>query len=220
MVEGENNPDRVLEFLKSHMGLPFTYSMNISVIKLLSQLNSFKIFTAEHKGILIGCIYALDYIYECGYIGGLLMHKDFRKMGAGSMFLRKALDSLKSKYVYLFVEEKNVAAIRLFEKNGFRKLYKRLYCIVPPLTGKPPSKNIERDGDVDWDVLSGTKSFMEKGGVINFGYYPVRLTEKVFNELRKRRKVLKHGDAIVIIEDRVQLRWIQVYLWRKHCEVP
>ncbi|MBO3768892.1 MAG: GNAT family N-acetyltransferase [Candidatus Brockarchaeota archaeon] len=173
--------------------------MNIPLVKMLSQLESFKIFLAEVNDEIVGCIHALDYVYDCGYIGGLLVHKDFRRMGIGGKLLKTALSSLRAKYVYLFVEEKNTVAINLFEKTGFKKIYRRLlYTVSVPLNN---GFKLQITSEVEWEGLKNAIGFLERKGIVNFGYYPIKMTRNVFEDLKAKGKVLRCGGVIAIIEN-------------------
>ncbi|MCX8182863.1 MAG: GNAT family N-acetyltransferase [Crenarchaeota archaeon] len=198
-VKESREPEKIARLFDQHRGIPFTYLTNIPLVKMLSQLESFKIFVAEVDGEIVGCIHSLNYIYDCGYIGGLLVHKDFRKKGIGSRLLDAALNSLDARFVYLFVEEKNTAAVRLVEKRGFKRIYKRCrYIISTPLDRVSGSLRIT--SDTDWTTLKGCIGFKERNGVVNFGHYPVKMTEKAFEELKACNKILRWGSVIAVIE--------------------
>jgi GNAT superfamily N-acetyltransferase len=200
VIKESRDVDKIVKLFKQHEGIPFTYLMNIPIVKMLSQLESFKIFVAETSDEVIGCIYSLDYIYDSGYVGGLLVHKDFRGRGIGSRLLKTALSSLSSKHVYLFVMENNALAVSLFEKVGFRKIYKRLYyTISQPLNNFYETQKVTYD--VKWYDLKNAIGFLERNGVINFGYYPVKMMEEVFEDLKTKGKVLRYGSVIAVMEE-------------------
>jgi GNAT superfamily N-acetyltransferase len=200
VIKESRDVDKIVKLFKQHEGIPFTYLMNIPIVKMLSQLESFKIFVAETSDEVIGCIYSLDYIYDSGYVGGLLVHKDFRGRGIGSRLLKTALSSLSSKHVYLFVMENNALAVSLFEKVGFRKIYKRLYyTISQPLNNFYETQKVTYD--VKWYDLKNAIGFPERNGVINFGYYPVKMMEEVFEDLKTKGKVLRYGSVIAVMEE-------------------
>ncbi|MEM3660695.1 MAG: GNAT family N-acetyltransferase [Thermoproteota archaeon] len=199
-VKESQDLEKVARLFEQHRDTPFTYLTNIPLVKMLSQLESFKIFVAEVNGETVGCIHSLSYIYDCGYIGGLLVHKDFRGKGVGRRLLNAALNSLNTGHVYLFVEEKNTIAVRLVEKTGFKNIYKgRRYIITTPINEAfPRSPTITTD--VDWLSLKESIGFNERNGVVNIGYYPVKVTEKTFEDLRVDNKILRCGNVIAIIE--------------------
>jgi len=199
-VKESRDIDKVVRLFEQHKDSPFTYLTNIPLVKMLSQLESFKIFVAEADGETAGCIHSLSYIYDCGYIGGLLVHKDFRGKGIGSRLLNAALNSLNTRYVYLFVEEKNTTAVRLVEKTGFKRIYRgRRYIVSTPLDEASGSLRIT--SDADWTSLKKSIGFKERNGVVNFGYYPVKITEKTFEDLRTSNKILRCGSIIAVIEN-------------------
>lgn len=201
IIRKSRDVDKVIKLFEQHKDVPFTYLMNIPLVKMLSQLESFKIFLAEVNDEPVGCIHALDYVYDCGYIGGLLIHKDFRRMGIGSKLLKTALSSLHAKYVYLFVEEKNNVAINLFEKNGFKKIYRRLLYTVSVPLDKDFEKELHITSGVEWKDLKNAIGFLERKGIVNFGYYPIKMTRSVFEDLKAKGKVLRCGGVIAIVEN-------------------
>lgn len=201
VVRESRDVDRVIKLYEQHKDVPFTYLMNIPLVKMLSRLDSFKIFVAESNDEIVGCIHALDYVYDCGYIGGLLIHKDFRRMGIGSKLLKTAMNSLNTKYVYLFVEEKNIIAINLFEKMGFKKIYRRLLYTVSLPLNKGFEKKLHVTSEVEWEGLKNAIGFLERKGIVNFGYYPIKITRNVFEDLKAKGKVLRCGGVIAIVEN-------------------
>ncbi|MGQ9479698.1 MAG: GNAT family N-acetyltransferase [Thermoproteota archaeon] len=201
IVKESRDLGKVTKLFEQHKDTPFTYLTNIPLVEMLSQLESFKIFVAEANGETVGCIHSLNYIYDCGYSGGLLIHKDFRKMGIGSKLLKIALSSLSTKHVYLFAEEKNTVAIRFFKKTGFRKIYRRLFYVVSTPLDKTFRGGSHITGDAEWADLKEAVGFRERKGVINFGYYPIKITRSVFEDLKVSEKVLRCGNVIAIVEN-------------------
>jgi GNAT superfamily N-acetyltransferase len=198
-VKESRDIDKVVRLFEQHKDSPFTYLTNIPLVKILSQLESFKIFVAEADGETVGCIYSLSYIYDCGYIGGLLVHKDFRSKGVGGRLLGAALNSLNTRHVYLLVEEKNIAALRLVEKTGFKSIYKGCrYIVSTPLNRASLSQGIT--SGCEWLHLKESIGFKERNGVVNIGHYPVKIMEKTFEELRANNKILRCGSVIGVIE--------------------
>jgi len=201
IVKESRDLDKVTRLFEQHRDIPFTYLTNIPLVEMLSRLESFKIFVAETNGETVGCIHSLNYIYDCGYIGGLLIHRNFRRMGVGSKLLKAALSSLNTKHVYLFAEEKNTTAIRFFKKTGFRKIYRRLFYVVSTQLDETFKRSSRITGDVEWVDLKEAVGFRERKRVINFGYYPVKITRSVFEDLKKNSKVLRCGSVIAIVEN-------------------
>ncbi|MEM3747890.1 MAG: hypothetical protein QXN67_10625, partial [Thermoproteota archaeon] len=79
-------------------------------------------------------------------------------------------------------------------------IYKgRRYIITTPINEAfPRSPTITTD--VDWLSLKESIGFNERNGVVNIGYYPVKVTEKTFEDLRVDNKILRCGNVIAIIE--------------------
>ena len=96
--------------------------------------------------------------------------------------------------------EDNALAVSLFEKVGFRKIYRRLYyTISQPFNDVSGARKVTYD--VEWHDLKNAIGFSERNGVINFGYYPVKITEEAFEDLKTKGKVLRYGSTIAIIEE-------------------
>lgn len=203
VIRESRDVDKVIKLYEQHKDIPFTYLMNIPLVKMLSRLDSFKIFVAETDEI-VGCIHALNYVYDCGYIGGLLVHKDFRRMGIGSKLLNTALRTLNARHVYLFVEEKNTVAISLFKKMGFRKIYRRLFYTVSSQLNDS-ERDLQITSDVEWNDLKGAIGFLERNGIVNFGYYPIKMTRSVFEDLKANGKIFRCGSVIAVVENLYRL---------------
>ena len=69
VIKESRDVDKIVKLFEQHEGIPFTYLMNIPIVKTLSQLESFKIFVAEINDEVIGCIYSLNYIYDPVILG-------------------------------------------------------------------------------------------------------------------------------------------------------
>jgi len=168
---------------------------------MFSRLKHFNAFVAEADGRVVGCIYAMRYMYDCGWIGGLLVHKTFRGRGIGGRLLERALRFLGRGYAYLFVEPENVAARALFEKMGFNALYRRLNYVVHAPFDKSKGKHSSVDYGFEWDDLVAALGFEERGSIVNVGYYPIKVTRHIFEDLKNKRKILKCGSALAILEN-------------------
>lgn len=65
------------------------------------------------------------HIFEEAHITTLSVHPDFRKQGVAQKLIFAIVDDCykaKIKYIMLEVRESNVAAISLYEKNGFKSI--------------------------------------------------------------------------------------------------
>ena len=65
------------------------------------------------------------HIFEEAHITTLSVHPDFRKQGVAQKLIFAIVDDCykaKIKYITLEVRESNVAAISLYEKNGFKSI--------------------------------------------------------------------------------------------------
>lgn len=68
--------------------------------------------------------------YDQMEITNIVVRKDYRNQGIGNLLLKELINLSKDKNViYLEVNSKNINAIKLYEKNGFKKcgLRKRYY---------------------------------------------------------------------------------------------
>jgi len=66
------------------------------------------------------------YNFKWGQIISLAVDPDYHNRGIGSLLISEGLDLLKRKdvkYVEVNTDQNNVAAIRAYEKNGFRVIY-------------------------------------------------------------------------------------------------
>jgi len=196
-----SNLDSIIGLFNEHRDYPFTYLADIHLFKMFSRLKPFRAFTAEVDEQVVGCVYAMRYMYDCGWIGGLLVHKSLRKMGIGRRLLERALRFLGHGYAYLFVEPKNVAAKGLVENGGFNAVYRRLNYVVHVPLDESMCKCNNIDYDVEWDDLTKALGFKERGGVVNMGYYPIKVTNHIFQDLKNERKILKCGSVLAIVEN-------------------
>lgn len=200
VIEKCSSLDSIIDLFNEHQDYPFTHLADIHLFNMLNHLKTFKAFTAKVDDKVVGCIYAMRYMYNCGWIGGLLVHKNFRKIGIGGRLLKKALRFLKCRYVYLFVEPENVVAKRLYENAGFNAVYRRLnYVVHVPLEGLNGDQDISYD--VTWNDLTAAIGFRERNGIVNIGYYPVKIKKKVYDDWKTEGKVLRCGSLLAIIEN-------------------
>ena len=65
------------------------------------------------------------HIFEEAHVTTLSVHPDYRKMGVAQRIIFAIIDDCyknKIKYITLEVRESNIAAISLYEKNGFKSI--------------------------------------------------------------------------------------------------
>jgi GNAT superfamily N-acetyltransferase len=193
--------DSITGLFQEHRDAPFTYLSDIHLFRLFSRLKSFRAFVAEVNGRVVGCVYALRHIYGYGWIGGLFVHKSFRRMGIGRRLLERALQFLRQEYAYLFVMPENVAARKLIESVGFNAVYRRLNYAVDAPIEEFRDKREEISYDVEWDDFTTALGFKERSGVVNIGYYPIKVTKSIFEDLKKERKILRCGNVFAMTEN-------------------
>ena len=85
------------------------------------------ILIAEEGGELLGYVWA-RFVLDEGDIGNVAVAPGFRRRGAGAALLKALLEEAarrQAAVVQLEVRESNLAARRLYEKNGFETVGKR-----------------------------------------------------------------------------------------------
>lgn len=85
------------------------------------------ILAAEEGGGLLGYVWA-RFVLDEGDIGNIAVAPGFRRRGAGAALLKALLEEAarrQAAVVQLEVRESNLAARRLYEKNGFETVGKR-----------------------------------------------------------------------------------------------
>jgi len=192
---------RILELFDNHCDERFAYLADTQLFKVFSGLESAEIFEAKVNGATVGCVYAMRYMHRCGWLGGLLVHRKFRRKGIGRKLLEKALGWFDVTRVYAFVEPENIAARKLFESMGFNVLYRRLNFKIQASSAGMLNEDKGVDYEFRWSKLARTMGFEERGGVVNLGYYPLKLTEDLFDDLRSKGRVLRSGNAVAIVEN-------------------
>ena len=191
----------IFELYNNHRNEAFIYLADLQLYKLFFRLKFCKIFLARINNMTIGCIYAMKYLWNCGWLGGLLIHRDYRRKGIGRELINKALNFLKTSYVYLFVEVENAIARKFFESLGFKVLFRRLNYSIQTTLGIKKIENINSTYDVSWEELLDTLNFKERAGIVKFGYYPIKLNKEIFKCLKRKGNIIKCGDIIAITGD-------------------
>ena len=85
------------------------------------------ILAAEEGGGLLGYVWA-RFVLDEGDIGNIAVAPGFRRRGAGAALLKALLEEAERRQaavMQLEVRESNLAARRLYEKNGFETVGKR-----------------------------------------------------------------------------------------------
>lgn len=195
------NLDAIIELFNDHRGEPFTYLADTQLFKLFRGLRFCRIFKADINDMTVGSIYAMRYMYKQGWIGGLLVDKRFRRRGIGRKLLEKALEWLGAPYTYAFVEPENIAARKLFEGTGFNAAYRRVDYNVDSTLFNFQGEDKGISHDARREELTEASGFNERRGVVNLGYYPIKLTRNIFEDLKHKQKVLTLGNVIAIIEN-------------------
>lgn len=89
--------------------------------------NNYLNLIAYKENIPCGYI-SINYVLDEASLLKIVVKKDFRKCGIGSLLIEKMIDILKEKLIksiYLEVRSNNISAKNLYEKNSFEKIYER-----------------------------------------------------------------------------------------------
>ena len=194
-----SDPRSVIALFESHQDDPFTHQANTELLKTFSQLEFCRIVEAKANGITVGCVYTMKYTNHCGWLGGVLVHREFRRKGIGTMLLNEASRCFDLPYSYAFVAPKNIAARKLFEKVSFKAVYRRLNYGIQASTTESHRTNESAGNELQWDKLTEAVGFKERGGIINLGFYPVKLTRGFFEDLKRKGRVVRFGDVIEVV---------------------
>lgn len=115
--------------LKDILLTDFDDFWNYSILKSeIENPRSHYIVAKQNKKIL-GFAGIID-TYDQMEITNIVVRKDYRSQGIGNLLLKELINLSKDKNViYLEVNSKNINAIKLYEKNGFKKcgLRKKYY---------------------------------------------------------------------------------------------
>jgi len=189
--------NHIKKLFNEHKNERFTYIQDIHLYEISHHAKFSNPLLIKIRNNIVGSLYATKYLFNSGYIGGVLVHRKYRRKGIGTLLLKKALEWLKTPHTFLFVEPENIAAQKLFKKCGFKILYKRVICQGVCKTGKT-HQDIKTY--VNLNELSETIGFNKRQGVIHLGYYPVKLSEKALKTLQSKNKVLNYKSATLIYE--------------------
>lgn len=100
---------------------------NYSILKSeLESPNSYYLVARDNSNI-VGFA-GIKLVIPDGDIMNIVVKKDFRKKGLGSLLLKNLIDLAKSlgvKTIFLEVDDKNFPAISLYNKFGFKNISKR-----------------------------------------------------------------------------------------------
>lgn len=195
--------DDITKLFHTHRDEPFVYLADVKLFELFGSLDFCRSFLARVGDGVAGCVYAMRHVFDCGWIGGLLVHQQSRGRGIGHKLLQEALDFLQGRHIYLFVVPENRHARKFFEHVGFKSVYRRADYIPSSTSLGEADERVEGDAshEVSWNELASTTGFAERQGVIQLGYYPVKMTSNVFEELKSEGKIHRCGDVIAATED-------------------
>jgi len=100
-----------------------SFSTPYSTFYMRSLLNNADIYyVAEYEGKIVGYIIARKENNKLGHIISIAVHPDYRRIGLGTVLMKKAEDSLRNLgcyRVYLEVRVSNKPAIQLYKKLGY-----------------------------------------------------------------------------------------------------
>lgn len=120
-----------LESIKDILCSDFDDFWNYNILKSDFENSSTKYIVAKIKNEIVGFAGILDTVdqYE---ITNIVVKKDKRNKGIGNLLLNSIISFAKCSNkdkIYLEVNEKNLTAISIYEKNGFKKcgLRKKYY---------------------------------------------------------------------------------------------
>lgn len=113
-----------LEAIKNILNSDFDDFWNYNILKdELNNKNS-RYLVAKLNNEVIGFA-GIKIIIDEADIMNIVVKKDFRNKGIGSLLLEKLMDlskSLNLNYISLEVNEKNISAIRLYKKFNFKEI--------------------------------------------------------------------------------------------------
>lgn len=102
---------------------------NYNILKSEIENPRSRYIVAKQNKEILGFAGIID-TYDQMEITNIVVRKDYRNQGIGNLLLKELINLSKDKNViYLEVNSKNINAIKLYEKNGFKKcgLRKKYY---------------------------------------------------------------------------------------------
>ncbi len=189
--------NRVKRMFIEHKNEKFVYLQNIYLYDIFYHARFSSPLIIKIGNNIVGSLYAAKYLFNSGYVGGVLVHRRHRRKGVGIQLLKHALEWLKTPHTFLFVEPENIAAQKLFKKCGFKILYRRAIR-----QGTYESSKVHEGVRVGVDLseLSKTIGFNKRQGAVHLGYYPIKITEEVLKTLEDQNKILSYKSITIIYE--------------------
>lgn len=113
-----------LESIKNILNSDFDDFWNYNILKEELNNKNSRYLVAKLNNEVIGFA-GIKIIIDEADIMNIVVKKDFRNKGIGSLLLEKLMDlskSLNLNYISLEVNEKNISAIRLYKKFNFKEI--------------------------------------------------------------------------------------------------
>lgn len=118
-----------LNKIKDILLTDFDNFWNYNILKSELENSTSHYIVAKRNDEILGFAGIID-TYDQMEITNIVVRKDYRSQGIGNLLLKELINLSKDKNViYLEVNSKNINAIKLYEKNGFKKcgLRKKYY---------------------------------------------------------------------------------------------
>lgn len=118
-----------LNNIKNILLTDFDDFWNYNILKSELENSTSHYIVAKRNDEILGFAGIID-TYDQMEITNIVVRKDYRNQGIGNLLLKELINLSKDKNViYLEVNSKNINAIKLYEKNGFKKcgLRKKYY---------------------------------------------------------------------------------------------
>ena len=123
----ENMSLKDFEKIKENLQKDFDDFWNANILEGELKNDNSLYFVAKNKNEILGFIGITKNI-DFVEILNVVVKKDFRNKGIGNQLLQKIIEvakEMKMQEIYLEVNEKNENAIKLYEKNNFKKIGER-----------------------------------------------------------------------------------------------